>query len=69
MVTEPVKAHVNSFGTVLLHSRVDDAVGRAVAGLDRSWRLLMAEFFKGGLHARKCSSLRTGVAFEILESL
>ena len=42
-VTNPVKAHVNCFGSFLFDCVVDDAFGTSVVGLDRSGGLFVAE--------------------------
>ena len=46
-VADPVKAHVDGFGSFLLDGVVGDARGSCVVGGHRSGRLLVSEFFEG----------------------
>ena len=46
-VADPVKAHVDGFGSFLLDGVVGDARGSRVVGGHRSGRLLVSEFFEG----------------------
>ena len=43
-VAEPVKAHVNGFGSILLDGVVEDTIGSAVVGLDRGRMLPESQF-------------------------
>ena len=47
-ISHPIKAHVNSFGALLLDSIVGYASGSAVVCLHWCGRLEVSEFFKGG---------------------
>ena len=49
-VSKPVEAHIDGFGSVLSDSRVHDAVGSAVVGSNRGWRLWMIHFGQCGSH-------------------
>jgi hypothetical protein len=46
-VADPVEAHVDGFGSLLLDSVIGDARRSAIIGLQGRWRLGMPEFFKG----------------------
>ena len=47
VVLEPVEAHVDGFGSVLLDGVVEDTIGSAVVGLDRGRGLFVSQFSDG----------------------
>ena len=47
-ITDPVKTHIHSFGSLLFYGVVDDAEGSGVISLDWCGWLGMVHFFEGG---------------------
>ncbi len=47
-VTDPIKAHVDSFRRLLFHGSVDDAIGGGVVCLEGGCRLVVAHFGESG---------------------
>ena len=46
-VSEPVEAHANGFGSILLDGVVEDTIGSAVVGSDRGRGLFVSHFNEG----------------------
>ena len=49
-IANPVKTHVDGFGSPLFDGVVGDATGGAIVGLEWGWWLYMPEFFKCDAH-------------------